>query len=67
MKKNLIILKILSFSILKKKGAKIKELFLRTVKRTRFLEKTWSRENTEDVTMQPFPKTSKDLLILLKD
>ena len=66
MKKNSIILKILSFSILKK-GAKIKELFLRTVKRARFLEKTWSRENTEDVTMQSFPKTSKDLLILLKD
>ena len=41
MKKNSIILKILSFSILKK-GAKIKELFLRTVKRAQFLEKTWS-------------------------
>ena len=30
-----------------KKGAKIKKLFLRTVKRACFLEKTWSRENTE--------------------
>ena len=63
MKKKSIILKILSFSILKK-GAKVKKLFLKTVKRACFSSKTWSRECTEDVTMQTFPKTSRDLLIL---